>query len=64
MPSQIQCQRCGHEWQPQKENPKCCPACKSYRYRRPVGTLARVEEVLERQKKTDEPRYAEPEKVA
>ncbi|MFA5340185.1 MAG: hypothetical protein WC332_00265 [Clostridia bacterium] len=27
------CLRCGYEWSSQKENPKCCPACKSYRWR-------------------------------
>ena len=26
------CQKCGHEWAPNKENPVCCPRCKSYNW--------------------------------
>lgn len=29
------CQRCGHEWIPQKENPVVCPKCKSYKWNEP-----------------------------
>jgi predicted nucleic acid-binding Zn-ribbon protein len=29
------CRRCGHKWTPRtEETPKCCPACKSYRWDR------------------------------
>ena len=24
------CSRCGYEWEPRVENPKCCPMCKRY----------------------------------
>ena len=24
------CKRCGHKWESRTENPKACPACKSY----------------------------------
>jgi DNA-directed RNA polymerase subunit RPC12/RpoP len=31
--SSYKCVRCGHEWKPRFEQvPKCCPACKSYRF--------------------------------
>jgi len=28
----MKCQRqsCGHEWEPRKRYPKCCPKCKQY----------------------------------
>lgn len=26
----VHCLRCGFEWQPYRENPKCCPRCKQY----------------------------------
>lgn len=29
------CLRCGHEWQPLRENPVTCPRCKSYIYNVP-----------------------------
>lgn len=31
------CKRCGHEWDGRnKGKPKCCPACKSYRFDQPI----------------------------
>ena len=27
------CQRCGYDWESKLMEPKCCPACKSYRWR-------------------------------
>ena len=30
---QLRCGKCGHEWRPRiDERPKCCPACKSYKW--------------------------------
>lgn len=26
------CLRCGHRWDSRVENPKACPACKSYKW--------------------------------
>ena len=29
------CLRCGHKWLPRKENPACCPNCKSRVWNKP-----------------------------
>jgi predicted Zn-ribbon and HTH transcriptional regulator len=30
------CRRCGHQWLARVAKPRACPACKSYRYDRPL----------------------------
>lgn len=37
-----QCKRCGYEWISIKENPKCCPQCKNYRWE-----TSKIEEKVE-----------------
>lgn len=30
---EIKCIRCNYVWTPKNNNPKCCPRCKSYKYK-------------------------------
>jgi predicted Zn-ribbon and HTH transcriptional regulator len=37
----VACQRCGHEWVPNVPDPRECPRCKSYHWKRPLNRFSR-----------------------
>ena len=41
----MQCNKCGYKWLSRKENPLCCPRCKSYDYNKEYDVVDNISEV-------------------
>ena len=49
------CTRCGHTWTPRiTRRPKCCPACRSYRFDKPLKPNTRRQTPSPQGRKEDE----------